>query len=312
MRSLIVRASAVVTVMALLTQTACHRGASSASFLSLFGLSKKPVVVALVARPDVLDPFTPHEKLRQAMSESLKRPVRFDLCLPIQLEPNLKLGFYDMALVTPACYVEMSDPDRFDIIAASADCDGRLRHAALLVTPVDSDIQEVADLRGRKVAFGPKHEARTHHAGLALLREHGIEKADLQLSIFPVPGSLKHYSTMWNLALAIQNGEMDAGFIDELAFEEFAADSPTPEDPSRNKLRIIARTKPVPEMLVIKSPKAKPELIGKATDFLLSVGETHPEALRPLLLSAYEIPTADLCAWSERRASEKAPETPPE
>ena len=100
-------AASLLVVALLVAQAGCHRGAGGASFLSLFGLSEKPVVVALVAKPGVLDPFAPHEKLRQAMSEAIERPVRLDLCFPVQLEPNLKLGFYDFALVTPACYVEM-------------------------------------------------------------------------------------------------------------------------------------------------------------------------------------------------------------
>jgi hypothetical protein len=298
---------AVLVVALLVAQSGCQRGAGRASFLSLFGLSEKPVVVALVAKPGVLDPFAPHEQLREAMSESIKRPVRLDLCFPIQLEPNLNLGFYDFALVTPACYVEMNDRERFDILAAAVDETGCVAHSAVLVVAADSKINDVADLRGKKVAFGPRDDARTHHAALVLLRQHGLDKSDLSLSLLPVPGSLRHFSSMRQIAQAVQSGDFDAGFIDEVAFEQFERSPAVEGEPDRDKLRVLARTMPVPGMLVIQSPKANPELVRKVADFLLSAGQTHPEALRPLLLSAYQKPTAELCAWSEPPAKPPVP-----
>ncbi len=307
MRPRLLCATAPLIVGLLFAQAGCHRGAGGASFLSLFGLSKKPVVVALVAQPGVLDPFTPHEKLRMAMGETIDRPVRFDLCFPIQLEPNLKLGFHDFAIVTPACYAELNDRERFEILAAGVDESGQVAHSAVLVVAADSEIDDVSKLRGKKVAFGPRNDARTHHAGLVLLGEHGIQKKDLSLSLLPMPGSLKHFSNMREIALAVQNGDFDAGFIDEVAFDEFEQSSDVEGEPARDRLRMIARTIPVPGMLVIQSPKAKPETVRQVTDFLLTAGQTHPEALRPLLLSAYQKPTAKLCAWSERLAEPPKP-----
>jgi hypothetical protein len=298
------RAGGLLLVGLLVAQVGCHRGAGGASFLSVFGLSEKPVVVALVAKPGTLDPFAPHEKLRRAMGESIKRPVRLDLCLPVSLGPNLKLGFYDFALVTPAQYAEMRDRQQFEILAASVDEDGHAAHPALLVVAADSAVGQVADLRGKKVAFGPRDDARTHHAGLTLLSEHGLEKSDLSLALLPVPGSLRHFAKMRDLALAVQRGECDAGFIDEPAFEELERGSTTGDAPDRDKLRVIARTMPVPNMLVIQSPKADPELAHTVAEFLLSAGREHPEALRPLLVSAYRRPAANVHAWFARLDSQ--------
>lgn len=300
MRSKVRSAAALVGVGLLAIQAGCHRGAGGASFLSLFGLSEKPIVVALLAKSGTLDLFTPHEKLRLAMSETIKRPVRLDLCLPVVLEPNLKLGFYDFALVTPACYAEMHDRQRFEILAAAVDRAGRQAHPAVLVVSADSEIGDVAELRGKKVAFGPRHDARTHHAGLALLSEHGVRKSDLSLSLLPVPGSLKHFAGARETALAVQSGDYEAGFIDEPAFDEFERGPAAEGEPDRDQLRVIARTLPVPDLLVIQSPKVDQRVARSVIDFLLTVDQTHPEALRPLLLSAYQKPTAKLCAWTEQ------------
>ena len=194
----------------------------------------------------------------------------------------------------------MRDRQRFEILAVSVDRAGHPARPAVLVVAADSEIKNVAELRARKVAFGPRHDARTHHAGLALLSEHGLKKSDLSLSLLPLPGSLKHFSNARQIALVVQDGDYDAGFIDELAFEEFERGPVAEDAPDRDQLRVIASTVPVPDLLVIQSPKVDQQVVRAVTDFLLAVDQTHPEALRPLLLSAYQKPTAKLCAWSEQ------------
>lgn len=276
--------------------TGCQSGAGGATVLSLFGLSERPVVVALVTEPGVLNPFAPHEKLRKALSAAIKRPVRLDLCLPIQLEPNLKLGFYDFAFVTPACYVRLKDRDRFGVIAVSVDQSGRAVRSAVLVVAADSSIEKAEDLRRKTVAFGPREDARTHHAALALLREHGLKKTDLSLSLLPVPGSLKHFSEMREIARSVIGGSSDAGFIDQAAFDAFEQASSIEGEPTRERLRVIARTIPLPDKLVIHSPKAEAQTVRKVADFLLSADQKHMEALRPLLFSAYREPTETILA----------------
>jgi len=273
----------------------CSHGAAGASFLNFFGLGPKPVVVALAVEPGVLNPFAAHEELRRSMSTALGRPVRLTLCLPSQLEPNLKLGLYDFAYVTPACYAAMKDAAQFEALAVSVDQSGRVARGAVLVVAADSELQRVEDLRGKVVAFGPRGDARTHHAALALLRAHGLKKTDLSLSLFPVPGSLKHYAKMRDVARSVINGSADAGFIDEVTFEELPA-SAAQGEPARDKLRVIARTISVPDKLVIRSPKVDPQTARKMAEFLLTADARCPQALRPLLLSAYREPSAQLLA----------------
>jgi hypothetical protein len=297
----------LLAVGVLVWQSGCQSGAPGASLLSLFGLSKKPVVVALVVEPGVLDPFSPHENLRKAMSVAIERPVRLDLCLPVQLEPNLTLGFYDFAVVTPACYVGMKNRERFEAFAVSVDEAGRVARRAVLVVAADSELAHVADLRGKTVAFGPRGDARTHHAGLALLREHGLKKTELSLSLFPIPGSLKHLPKMRDIAQSVINGSCDAGFIDEVAFNGFPETSGVEGEPARDKLRVIAHTMSLPNKLVVRSPKVDAETARKVADFLLTAGTQHPEALRPLLFSGYQKPTAKLLGSCERLVESGAP-----
>ena len=297
---------ACLTLM--LAQAGCSVGAGGARFLALFGITKKPVIIALVAKPGVLDPFTPHEGLRKAMSDSLDRPVRLDLCLPIQLQPNLDLGFYDFAVVTAGAYAGMPGRDRFDIVAVTEDVTGTAERSAVLIVPVDSAIRRVEDLRGKRVAFGPQQDGRTHLAAIALLQDHGLKNTDLQLSLLPVPG-LRHMPDMREVAQTVVNESTDAGFMDEAAYDALPATADG-RQPARDRLRVVAKTIPIAETLIIRSPKAETQTVRQVTDFLFAADTAHPEALRPLLVSGYRQPDADLKTHCDRlvpMASSAAP-----
>jgi len=311
MRSSARNVVALAAVGLALAQTGCQSGAPGARFLSFFGLSQQPVVVALTPELGVLDPFTPHEPLRKALSAALHRPVQLRLCFPFQLDPGLNWGFYDFALVTPAAYAELNGRERFEILASSVDESGRAARPALLVVAADSPIQSVADLRGKSVAFGPLGDSRTHHAAVVLLQEHGLKKTDLSLSLLPLPGSLRHFPKMRDVALSVINGSSDAGFIDQAAFEELPETADVEDEPARSRLRVIAQTMALPDKIVVCSPKTDRSTVGAVADFLLSVAETQPEVLRPLLLSAYQKPAAELRAQCEQ-LTQSAPLAPPE
>jgi ABC-type phosphate/phosphonate transport system substrate-binding protein len=277
----------------LVVQVGCQSGASGASILSLFGLSEKPLVIALPVEPGVLNPFAPYEPFRKAMSRSIKRPVRLDLCLPVQFEPNLTLGYCDLAFMTPASALEMGHPERFGIIALPIDAAGQATQGASLVVAAAGGLDAITDLRGKRVAFGPRGDARTHHAGLALLREAGVRKRDLSLALLPIPGSLRHYSDMGEIARSVINGESDGGFIDETALAGFD------QAEIRDKLRVIGQTTPLPEKLILGSPKLEAKAARKVTEFLLDAQREHPDALRPLLVAGYQEPTPDFrAAWT--------------
>lgn len=277
----------------LIVQIGCQSGAGGASILSLFGLSEKPVVIALPVEPGVLNPFAPYEPLRKAMSKSINRPVRLDLCLPVQFEPNLMLGYCDLAVMTPASVLEMVHPERFDVIAMPVDDSGRAVHGSSLVVAAAGGLEKIADLRGKRIAFGPRADARTHHAGLALLREAGVRKRDLSLALLPIPGSLRHLSDMGEIARSVINGESDAGFIDEDALAGLG------QVEIRDQLRMIGQTTPLPDQLIMGSPKLEKNLARKIVGFLLSAERKAPESLHPLLVAGYQEPTPDFEAtWA--------------
>lgn len=296
MRSYARHISMLSFIAGLAFQTGCQSGGQGAEFLSLIGLSKKPIAISLGVEPGVLNPFANYEKLRKALEDSVGRPIQLRLALPIQLEPNLELGFYQFAIITPGDYIAMSKRDKFEPVVVSVDESGRDARSALLVVRAGSPIQSIEELRGKTLAFGPAEDARTHQAGLALLRKHGIKKTDLSLEIVPLPGSLKHFPDMRSVAQSVINQSSDAGFIDEAAFEAFDEATDVEGEPARDKLRVIGRTVALPGKILIRSPKTDQAIVDQVAQFLLAADKNCPDALKPLFISGFRVPSADVMA----------------
>jgi ABC-type phosphate/phosphonate transport system substrate-binding protein len=299
-------------LVVLLAATGCQTTRDYA--LSAIGLQEKPLAMALVTEADSegtlggLNPFVRYAAYQQALSEGLERPVAIDPCLAFQAQSGLASGWYSLAEVSPTDFAQLARKADLRVLAIPVDTQGRAARPAVLVVSARSEIQDVADLRGKRVAFGPAGDARTHHAAQQLLQEAGLKKTDLSLEVLPVPGSLKHMPNMAAVAKSVANQSSDAGFLDEAAWERLPPRPRKEGDASRQDLRVIARTMALPDRLLIASPKLDDEMLERARTEVLAMHQDHPEALEPLGTSAYEVPAPEIV---ERCAALNVPEKRP-
>lgn len=270
-------------------------------FLSFRG-GQDALLIGLVARQDVapgenplelLNPLGPYEALRDAMQQELGRPVRLDLCLRPLLEPCLRDGHYGVAILSPYEYALLPGPERFEIIAVSTDAAARPARSALLVVAATSTAQTIADLRGRKIAFGLQRDARAHAAGLELLGEHGLSRGDLSLEVLPLPGSLRTFPKPRDVMQAVVNGSYDAGFVDEASWESLPAGG---DSLTRGRMRVLGRTAALPDLIVLASPKLDAAQRERLSQTLLALGHKRPDALRPLNIAGFAAIPADVRA----------------
>lgn len=285
------------------------QSAPVAQTLHLFGLSRKPLVVALAAEKPrqteplamlarTLNPFQPCEPLLAKLSQRLDRPATCDLAFTFQIEGHLQIGLAQLAMVTPRHYAAFSDPRRFEVLAVSRDERGRPARPAVLVVRRESSIRRVEDLAHKVVAFGPAGDPRTHLAALLLLNDHGLSKGDLALEPLPLPGSLKHFTNMRSVAQSVIRGSSDAGFVDLRSWERWAEEPADLPHPDRSRLRVVAETIALPDLLVLRSPKLDDPTAERVRSFLLSADRTASEALRPLDIAGFVAPdeaTLDAC-----------------
>jgi ABC-type phosphate/phosphonate transport system substrate-binding protein len=270
---------------------------TGARLLNFIGLSQKPLAVMyasekteLPALPQtLLDPFSASKQMHDALGKATQRVVTPDLCFSFQLEGNLALGICHLAVLSPIQYANLTEKSKYPVVAMAVDDKGRVERCGLLIVAVGSPIREVADVRGKRVAFGFPRDARTHHAGLALLKENGVAKTDLALDLLPVPGALRVYPRPIDVIQAVLNNGIDAGFIDEQAWEDLPESAATGK-PSRAGLRAIAKTAAVAEGFVLRSPELDAATAESVRGFFLNVGKEQPDVLRSLRLSGYARP----------------------
>jgi ABC-type phosphate/phosphonate transport system substrate-binding protein len=126
-----------------------------------------------------------------------------------------------------------------------------------------------------------------------------MQKTDLALELLPLPGSLKHMPNASAVAQSVINNSFDAGFIDQRDWEALPAGA-ADDEPTRDKLRVLARTIRLPDRLVLASPKLAQETVTQVRDFLLKADQEHPQTLHPLQVSAYQVPSVELLNACQR------------
>ena len=91
------------------------------------------------------------------------------------------------------------------------------------------------------------------------------------------------------MVLLIAVSVSEAGVIDELAYEQWPATggSLLPLSFSRDQVRVLARTAPVPEDAVLVSPHCDPGLAEKVKRFLEAGAKNVPAALESLEIAKF-------------------------
>lgn len=181
-----------------------------------------------------------------ALSKELGRPVRLHLATSYENQVRLVVeGAVDLALMGPASYVRARD--RYADIGRVVLIAGGAPYQGAIVVRSDSPYETLSDLRNTSFAFSAHHSLSGHFAPRVLLREAGIDLADLRDYTF-----LDRHE---RVALAVLYGDFDAGAIG-LGIASRYADG----DPG---LRVLATTETLPPTALVGRPGLSREFIGQ-------------------------------------------------
>lgn len=268
----------------------------------------------------------PWQNLQRELSRKLKRPVVVQALKPFQVAAHLASGRIQFGMLPAADYIELVKDEGLaeggtlgQVLALSESGERR----GLIVAAANSDIRSVADLKGRRFAFGPKGDPVLDEAALACLEREGLTVDDIAKEIVPIPGALQFHINAAEAAKEIVYGfgvgkqRTEAGVIEEWDYEDF------PETGgrllplirfSKDEFRVLAQTDPVPTRTladgpVLASADADPDLAAAVRDFLLAADDEHKDALRDLGVRRFHSPPTDALAEIER-LSMLTPETP--
>lgn len=194
----------------------------------------------------------------------LGRPVRLVIARTYdeQIE-MIASGRADYAYIGPTPYVRARARARVEILAGESE-GGRAFYQSALVVRADSPIEKVADLVGKRVAFGAEISMSSAVAPKLILALAGVKRADL--------ASIAHLDRHERVALAVLHGDFDAGGL-----RLDIAKSYLPRG-----LRVLAISPPLPPHVIAASPNVAESDAARARQALLYPDASGREAMRAL------------------------------
>ena len=127
------------------------------------------------------------------------------------------------------------------------------------------DVRTLADLKGKRFAFGDVNSTSGHLMPAYFMRREGVDPAVLEQAIY----TGGHDAT----ALAVAEHRVDAGALDEAVFERLVKDGRI--DPA--KVRVFWTTPPFPDYVWVARKDLDPVLARKVAGAFLALDAGRPE-----------------------------------
>jgi phosphonate transport system substrate-binding protein len=214
-------------------------------------------------------------ELSRLMSAELGRPITIELNVPPTYEECLEHfvdGKIDIVRFGPASYVLAKQLcPGVQLLAAEKEDS---RNVGLIVVRADSPITKLADLKGKKFAFGDSQSTIGRYLSQAELAQAGVLQRDLAGHTF-----LDRHD---NVFKSVEIGDHDAGAMHVETFNEL-------NEKAARKLRILHSFDNCPKAWLAR-PALSSELTKALTKSLVKM--TDPAALKALKVPGFT-PTAD-------------------
>ncbi len=139
----------------------------------------------------------------------------------------------DIAFMGPAAYARMLDEYGSKPLLARFEVNRQPNLLGVIAVRQASPLRSIADLRGRRFAFGDSDSTMSYYVPAWLLAHNGVPLAAL--------GGQSFVGSHRNVALAVLAGDYDAGALTREVYDEYAAKG----------LRILAAGPPTPDHLFV-------------------------------------------------------------
>ncbi|MDR7062047.1 MULTISPECIES: phosphate/phosphite/phosphonate ABC transporter substrate-binding protein [unclassified Sphingopyxis] len=177
----------------------------------------------------------------------------------------------DIAFVGSVTYLQAQKRDCAELLAVAVKS-GRSVHYSGLFVRADSPVRSIADLRGRRVAFGDINSTSAFIFPVAMFLDAGIDPVR-DLSAVRMTG------THANSLAALINGEVDAA---ALSFDSYDK-AVRANVPGARDLRVVARSEPIPYPPLIANTRLDPALRARLRGAFERIDRTPgvtPEMIR--------------------------------
>ena len=197
--------------------------------------------------------------LADYLERELKVPVTIEIADSYTSHiSNVGTGNVDIAIMGPASYVTLLDEYGPRPILAAFETNGRRTFRGVIVARLESPVKDLADLKGKRFAFGDRQSTMGHLVPRHMLMKQGVSVKDLALHRF-----LTNHD---NIALGVLGGDFDAGSLKEDVFRRYEPEG----------LKVIAFSPEYSDHLFVASAKLSAQTVESVRQALLSLKD-RPE-----------------------------------
>lgn len=174
---------------------------------------------------------------------------------------KLCTGGVDFAAVGTVSYLQAHHRCNAHILVRGLNAQGQDTYRAAIVTPPDSALENLTQLRGRSFAFGAANSTQGYLIPRLMLREAGIGLDDLSAYAF--------HDSHAVTANAIASGRYDAGGLQDTLAQDLAG---------RGLLRMLALSDPYPSSGIIVGPHVPEKTVALVRQALLDLDPVGEDA----------------------------------
>jgi phosphonate transport system substrate-binding protein len=188
----------------------------------------------------------------QPLKHHLERTLGRDIELVVTTDYSsmieaMRFGRIEVAYFGPLSYVLARSKSEIEAFAVGV-TKGSPTYTSIVIARADSPVKNVADLRGRTVAYGDQASTSSHLVPRALLQDKGLVAE-------------RDYSTVYlgahdAVARAVESGKVAAGALSRPIFESLVKAGRL----DGAKLRVLAETDPIPNYPMAMQSKLSPTL----------------------------------------------------
>ena len=157
----------------------------------------------------------------------------------------------------PAPYVQLTDECGPVPLLAAFESNGSRAFKGIIAVRKESKINNLLELKGKKIAFGPPPSTMSNIVPRFMLLQAGVRVDQL--------GKVEYMTNHENIALGVLAGGFDAGAMKEDIFRQYEPQG----------LRALAISDPVPDHLFVARPGLANGTVDTLRHTLLSLHETE-------------------------------------
>lgn len=232
-----------------------------------------------------------YEPFRKYLEEKLGLPVELFVATNYAgVVEAMAADKLDMAYFGGLTYVQAKQKAKIHPIVTEIDSETKTtKYYSLIITPANSPIKTLQDLKGKTFAFGDINSTSGSLYPRIMLDRAGLKVPDDFANIIYTG---KHDAT----ALAVQNGKVDAGGLEGRILNKLIEDGKI----DKNKIRILAKSDPIEGYPWCVRDSLDPQLEAKIVDAFLSIKD--PELLKLLRAEGFARVKAEDYAYVEQEA----------